>query len=73
MPSHKHVVVVQDLWSRFPAAKLVTSTRSAQVIPALREICNTYGNPECQISDNGPPFNSEHMTKFAEARNIDLQ
>ena len=62
MPSHKHVIVVQDLGSRFPAAKLVTSTRSAQVIPALGEIYNTYGNPERQISDIGPPFNNEHMT-----------
>ena len=57
MPSSKHVVVVQDLASRFPAAKLVTSTRADKVIPALTEIYETYGNPDVQISDNGPPFN----------------
>ena len=31
MPSSKHVVVVQDLGSRFPAAKLVTSTKADKV------------------------------------------
>ena len=45
MPSSKHVVVVQDLASRSPAAKLVTSTSSNQVIPALSDIYSTYGNP----------------------------
>jgi hypothetical protein len=33
MPSSKHVVVVQDLASRFPAAKLVTSMKADRVIP----------------------------------------
>ena len=57
MSSSKHVVVVQDLASRYPAAKLVTSTKADKVIPALTEIYETYGNPDVQISDNGPPFN----------------
>ena len=38
MPSSKHVVVVQDLASRFPTAKLVTSTSAEKVIPAIKEI-----------------------------------
>ncbi len=71
MPSSKHVVVVQDLASRFPAAKLVTSTKA--VIPALSEIYGAYGNPEVQISDNGPPFNSARMQKFAASRSIELR
>ena len=35
MPSSKHVVVVQDLASRFSAAKLVTSTKASHFLPAL--------------------------------------
>lgn len=35
MPSNNHVVIVQDLGSRFPAAKLVTSKKLIKVIPAL--------------------------------------
>ena len=35
MPSSKHIVVVHDLASRLPAAKLVRSTRGDSVLPAL--------------------------------------
>lgn len=73
MPDKNHVVVVQDLASRFPAAKLVTSTGARQVLPALGDIYNSYGNPVTQLSDNGPPFNSAEMEHFAEKRNIELK
>ena len=73
MPSSKHVVVVQDLASRFPAAKLVASTSSDKVIPALESIYDSYGNPDQQLSDNGPPFNSRQMQDFANKRDIELQ
>ncbi len=73
MPTSKHMVVVQDLASRFPAAKLVTSTKADKVLPALSEIYATYGNPEVQISDNGPPFNSAQMHDFAMSKSIKLQ
>ena len=73
MPDKNHVVVVQDLASRFPAAKLVTSTGARQVLPALGDIYNSYGNPITQLSDNGPPFNSTAMEHFARKRNIELK
>ena len=73
MPSNNHVVVVQDLGSRFPAAKLVTSTKPKKVISALKEIYNTYGNPEMQISDNGSPFNSKAMETFTQNKNIEMK
>ena len=73
MPSSKHVVVVQDLASRFPAAKIVTSTKARHVIPALTDIYKNFGNPENQLSDNGPLFNSEAMSMFAQKQNISLQ
>ena len=41
MPSSKHIVVVHDLASRFPAAKLVASTKADHVLPALDEIYGT--------------------------------
>ena len=73
MPSAKHVIVVQDLASRYPVAKLVPSTNAASVLPTLGDIYDSYGNPENQLSDNGPPFNSKQMTHFAEKRNINIQ
>lgn len=73
MPSSHHVVVVQDLKTRFPAAKLVSSTKADKVIPVLEEIYDTYGHPLKQISDNGAPFNSQKMARFAQNHNIELQ
>ena len=70
MPSNKHVVVVQDLASRYPAARLVTSTKAEKVIPSLVDIYETLGNPDTQISDNDPPFNSRKMANFADTRDI---
>ena len=61
MPSRNHIVVVQDIASRFPAAKLVRSTKASSVIPAMASIYDDFGNPEVQLSDNGPPFNSSAM------------
>ena len=73
MPSRNHIIVVQDMASRFPAAKLVSSTAANKVLPALGEIYDAYGNPATQLSDNGPPFNSIAMEKFAEQRNVKLE
>ena len=39
MPSSNHVILVQDLGSRYRAAQLVRSTK-AEVIPALKELYN---------------------------------
>ena len=49
MPSSKHVVVAQDLASRFPIAKLVSSTKADKVLPILGNIYDTYGNPTVQL------------------------
>ena len=73
MSSNNHVVVVQDLATRYPAAKIVRSTAANSVLPALSEIYNNLGNPDKQLSDNGPPFNSQDMLAFATKRRIKLQ
>ena len=57
--------------SRFPSAKIVKSTKGSQVIPAIEDIYNAYGNPDSQLSNNGPPFNSKEMKEFAETRNFE--
>ena len=73
MPSNKHIVVVHDLSSRYPAAKIVASTKAEKVLPALADIYETFGHPDIQISDNGPPFNGQAMKEFADKRDISLQ
>ena len=63
--------MVQDLASRFPIAKVVTSTSSKKVLPVLAEAYDTFGNPDVQKSDNGPPFNSNTMDQFTKSRDIE--
>ena len=71
IPSSNHMVVVQDLASRYPAPKIISSTKASKVIPSsLADIYNAYGNPDTQLSDNGPPFNSAAMKQFTENRAI---
>ena len=65
LPSSHHLPVVQDLTSRCPVAKIVQSTNTKSVIPVLRDTYKLFGNPLRQKSDNGPPFNSNEMIKFA--------
>ena len=71
LPSQNHIIVIQDLASRYPVAKLVKSTSAKFVIPVLEEIYDTFGNPTRQKSDNGPPFNSKEMKAFTDNRNIE--
>ena len=71
LPSSNHIVVVQDLASRFPVAKIVKSTSAKNVIPVLAETYNNFGNPDVQKSDNGPPFNSHEMEDFTKKRDIE--
>ena len=73
MPSRNHVLVIQDMASRFPAAKIVPSTSAEKVLPAMTEVYNSYGSPQVQLSDNGPPFNSGAMKRFADERGIELE
>ena len=67
MPDNKHVLVVTDSMSRFPAAKIVPNTSAAPVINALNDIYTDFGQPNSHRTDNGPPFNSEAFNQFSTA------
>ena len=71
MPDKRHVLVVQDSLTRFPAAKIVNSTAEKPVIGALKDIYTNYGNPDKHRTDNGPPFNSASFEKFSNSRGIE--
>ena len=34
---------------------------------------NNYGNPENQLSDNSPPFNSKKVEAFCQKRSMNMQ
>ena len=69
-PSKNHIVVIQDLASRYPIAKVVRSINAKSVIPVLEDTFNTFSNPQCQKSDNSPLFNSKEMLNFISKRDI---
>ena len=71
MPNKRHVLVVTDNMSRFPAAKIVPSTDAKSVIPALDQIYCDYGQPESHRTDNGPPFNSADFERFNNENGIE--
>lgn len=71
MPNNKHVLVVTDNMSRFPAAKMVPSTAAKPVVSALDQIYTDYGEPDSHRTDNGPPFNSQEFDTFTQDRGIE--
>ena len=63
----RYLLVVIDLYSRYPFVKLVTTTSAAAVIPKLDELFAEQGNPRTLTTDNGPPFSSKDFKKFSES------
>ena len=45
LPCQNHIVVIQDLASRYPVAKFVKSASAKSVVPVLEEAYITFGNP----------------------------
>ena len=70
MPDSRHVLVVIDGMSRFPAAKIVSGTSAGPVLKALNSIYTDYGNPKSHRTDNGPPFDSNAIEEFSKGRDV---
>ena len=70
MPDHRHIIVAQDMVSKFPAAKILNKTDAAHVTSALREFYTAYGTPIIHRTDNGPPFNSKDFEAFSKQHAI---
>ena len=66
MPDSKHILVVTDNMTRFPAAKIVPGTSAKPVLKALDTIYTDFGQPKTHRTDNGPPFDSHAFKEFSE-------
>ena len=71
IPDKRHVLVVQDTLSRFPAASIVQTTAAKPVLKALDDIYTAYGHPERHRTDNGPPFNSHEFAQYSASKGIE--
>ena len=60
-PSGHYVLVVIDVYSRYPEIEIIKSTAAQKVIPKLDIIFARHGVPEKVTTDNGPPFNGKEF------------
>ena len=60
-----YALVFVDLYSRWPEAYFVKSTRFNAVEKHFLRYFATYGTPLKTKSDNGPPFNGEEFNNFS--------
>ena len=64
----EHVLVVQDLCTKYPFAVLLKNgTHAKATIDVIDEIFTNFGRPTRYRSDNGPPFNSKKFTSYMES------
>ena len=71
LPDKKHVLVVQDIMSRFPTATIVPNTSATPIIKALDNVYTSYGQPQRHRTDNGPPFSSEEFAQYSNRKGVE--
>ena len=70
LPDQRHILVAQDVKSKFLAAKIMNKTNAGSTTKALKDIYTAYRTPNTHRMDNGPPFNSEGFKQFPEEMGI---
>ena len=65
LPNTQYVLVVQCLYSCYPAVEIVTLTSANAVIPAMDRILTDFGVPYQLGTDNGPPFFGHKFKEFS--------
>uniref|UniRef100_A0A669DPM2 Gypsy retrotransposon integrase-like protein 1 n=1 Tax=Oreochromis niloticus TaxID=8128 RepID=A0A669DPM2_ORENI len=66
LPTGEYLLVVTDEYSRYPVVESVRSTSASSVIPVIDKVFSMFGIPRTVKTDNGPPFNSEAFSQFAD-------
>lgn len=64
LPSGEKLLVITDLYSRFPLVEIMRNTNSQAVISHFRKIFTTFGYPARVRTDNGPPFQSDELKNY---------
>ena len=70
MPNNKNVSVVQEVFTRFPPAKINNSISAEPFIKALNSVYTNFGSLQTYRSGNRPPFNSEAFNNFSQSHGI---
>ena len=65
-PNGRYALVVIDLYSRYPEVEFTTTTSFEAARKKLKKIFATLGVPQTLRRDNGPPFNLQAFSDFAQ-------
>ena len=65
-----HIII--DQYSKFPEVDVVTSTKFEVLRPVLDRVFCTHGIPETLSTDNGPPYMSHGLEKYAKEMGFKL-
>ena len=66
LPTGEYLLVIIDEYSRYPVVEILRSTSANTVIPVFDKVFSMFGVPQVVKTDYGPPFNSEHFSKFTD-------
>ena len=72
LPSKEYILVLQCLYSCFPAVEIVTSTSASAIILAMDKIMTSFRIPYKLGTDNGLPFNGQDFANFAKRMSLEL-
>ena len=67
----QYLLVLIDIYSKFPEIEIVNSTEAKACIPKLEKKFSTHGIPAKLKSDNGPPFNGKEFENYMTALGIE--
>ena len=67
-----YLYVIIDQYSKYPEVGLVTSTSFKKLKPVLDHVFATHGYPETVTADNGLPYSSYEMEKYAKGKGFRL-
>lgn len=65
-PTGEYLLVIMDDYTRYPIIESVKSTSANTVIPVMDKKFSMFGIPRAVKTDNGPPFNSDQFSQFAD-------
>ena len=63
--SKYYLHVLTDQFSNYPEVDVISSTNFSKLEPWLDRILATHGVPDEMTTDNGPPYFSDEMTRYA--------
>ena len=70
LPTGETLLVVIDLYTRFPLVEVMKRTTVELVIERLENIFSIFGYPESIKRDNGPPFSSHEFKNYLKTVNV---